>query len=154
MERKRELSLRTNAQHRQITAGFEALRDAVQTADRMGTEEVGLLSKLVRVTDAHFRTEEEMMRLLPDWQQRFGWHIEQHRVLLFELIKLREDAPRRDAGSNLRLLEYLERWTLEHMTNIDRDLDELSESARELDRDLLELGAAAHETVLWLNSEQ
>ena len=154
IERKQELSLRTNAQHRQISELFEALHVAVETDCRMGPEAVGLLAQLVNVTEEHFRTEEEMMRLLPDWQQRLGWHIEQHRVLLFELMKLREDAPRRNAGGNLRLLDYLGRWMVEHMTTVDRDLDELGVSARELDRDILELGATAHEPVPWVKSER
>ena len=42
----------------------------------------------------------------------------------------------------------------EHMATVDRDLDGLGASARELDRDLLELGAAAHAPVPWLSPER
>lgn len=153
-ERHQELSIRTDEQHRELDELFDSAQAAVKSAGRMGPAEVGLLARLVSATEEHFRTEEEMMRLMPGWQQRFGWHIEQHRVLLFELIKLREDALRREAGSSLTLLDYLHRWMTDHVTNVDPSLDAIILSAHELDRDLLNAGAVGHEQTGWIEPDR
>lgn len=149
-----EFSLRIDDQHRQIAALFNALRDSVANVNRLGPAQILLFDELATALEEHFRTEEAMMRLQSNWPQRFGWHIDQHRTLLYEFIKLREDASWRDAASNLKLLDYLGRWLLEHMSIFDCDLDQLRASECELDRDLLELGAPAHEPVPWLIPEE
>lgn len=128
-----------DAEHRKMVDIFNALHDVAEDTDSVNPAEVALLDELVAIAGAHFRTEEQMMRLVPDWRHRFGWHLEHHRVLLYELVELREDAARRDPGGRRRRLDFLERWLFEHMTSFDPEL--------------VEFGTPHDEPVPWLDPD-
>lgn len=151
-DRRQHLSNLIVTEHQQIGALFDAIYTSLKSAGSISNVQTGLLAQLVNVTTKHFRNEEEMMRLIPDWQRSFGWHMGQHRILLFELIKLLEDAPRREVGSTLRLIEYLGDWMVDHMNNVDPSLEQITLSERELDSDLLRAAAAGKEPEDWVST--
>ena len=117
-------------QHRRMVEIFNALHPVAGADPDAGAQD-RLLDELICVTDSHFCSEEALMRLLPGWPQRFAAHLESHRVLLFELIKLREELSRSGACIGPRVLEFLGRWLFEHMDIFDRELAESEAQTRE-----------------------
>jgi len=106
-------------QHRRMIRIVNDLLDAVSNRD-VGEAEIRLLDELVRLTDVHFRTEEEWMRRYQ--YEHYEVHAESHAHLLGELIALRDGLFTRHEVLNRKVVFFVRRWLEQHLLSSDREL--------------------------------
>ena len=106
-------------QHRRMIRIVNDLLDAVSNRD-VGEAEIRLLDELVRLTDVHFRTEEEWMRRCRYAHAEI--HTESHAHLLDELLELRDGLFKRREHVNRKAVAFVRRWLESHLAESDRDL--------------------------------
>lgn len=99
-------------QHRQLFDIMEKVRGLIPT-DSDNPEVGGLLKEMITLTQAHFRDEERLMEEMrfPDRERHKRLHrdISARIVAMLEKLKAGEDFGAKD------LLEFIERWQIEHV---------------------------------------
>lgn len=100
------------------------LVEALQRELRTGTREAAadLLVQLLGFSDAHFASEELLMRRHA--YPRYHAHVEEHRRLLAHLRELSGHVTTGQDGS--ALVDELKRWLAGHIASFDRDFAEFA----------------------------
>lgn len=110
---------RVDAEHRHLVGVVNAFYEVYRT--RAGREKIfPVLNLLVKYTEVHFRSEEALMEAgdcpdLPDHQR-------EHDKLTEQIFTLAEKYEAGDAEISDEVMEFLKRWLLEHILQVDKKL--------------------------------
>ncbi len=103
--------------HKQLIAYIQILQDRDER-ERLGPEQLQqVVDGLVDYTDYHFRAEEALMREYeyPEYEM----HRRAHHAFIRDMGVFKDDFVRASPELADRLLDYLTRWLLSHILNLD-----------------------------------
>ncbi len=103
-----------DAQHKRLFALINNLIQAVNT-NQQAEEFDRILHSVLDYTENHFRTEEELFKIHPQWQG----HCIQHQQLIDHTLRLRSGAQGDHFGAATTLLDFLTRWLQDHILKTD-----------------------------------
>lgn len=106
-----------DTQHRKLVDMVNDLHQAMLTGhskERLGK----ILSELINYTAAHFKTEEDLMKLhhYPDYAQ----HKSEHDRLTKTALDLQHRFEAQEAGLTLDVMDFLKTWLTKHILESDK----------------------------------
>lgn len=122
---KKEYSVYVEAiddQHKQLVEILNELIDGMMNGKTKDILEP-ILNKLIEYTVQHFKDEEEYFDKI-DYPQK-DEHIEEHRKLIADVEKFKDEYTAGKIGITIELMRYLKEWLINHISGTDKELGKL-----------------------------
>ena len=123
--RELETGIRTiDLQHEELIGMINELDDAsLARREQIVLEDV--LQRLGNYVTFHFNTEEALMAGLSQAESHAAEHLQQHRLFIEQIWKLRAEAEHERDETMSELVSFLNSWLYEHILKTDRKLGAL-----------------------------
>jgi len=122
---KLETGVRTiDLQHEELVGMINELHDAnAASSSRLVLDDI--LQRLNGYVVFHFGTEEGLIANLPSREAHVEQHLQQHRVFVEEIARMRQKAGTYSGQAMAELADYLSNWLYQHILQTDRQLANL-----------------------------